>query len=118
MLWELVTFELPRRGFINLPPELVGTPDCPEVGRAVLRSANAAQRRPPRAAAAVWGLAGLLGAQAGPGRRRPCAPCDPPPLLPQELAALIQDCMDVDPAKRPTAKQVLERLLACPGGPA
>ena len=31
VLWELATGEYPRRGFVTLPPELVGTPDCPEV---------------------------------------------------------------------------------------
>ena len=56
-----MTQEVPRRGFVYPPPELVGTPTCP-----------------------------------------------------QEVAQLITECMHADPHERPTAKQVVERLLACP----
>ncbi|PRW50855.1 serine threonine- kinase isoform A [Chlorella sorokiniana] len=56
VLWELVTKELPRRGFVQPPP---ASEDCP-----------------------------------------------------QDLSELIGECLQQDPARRPTAQQVLERLQA------
>jgi hypothetical protein len=37
-------------------------------------------------------------------------------LIAQELCQLIDDCMDPDPARRPTAKECFDRIKICSGG--
>lgn len=48
------------------------------------------------------------------GRMRPLqVPTD----CPAEVAQLVEQCMSADPQARPTAQQLVERLLAAPGSP-
>ena len=93
VLWELATREVPRRGFVAPPPP---SDDCPQV-----RQLGGCWGRP-----AVRCPALCCPSQHAAADKR----CPPRPATLQGLSDLIGECLQQDPALRPTAQQALERL--------
>ena len=97
VLWELATQEVPHRGFVSPPPP---SDNCPEA------------RRLPLAEPAPGCCVQLCGSDHLAARQPPTAAPFCPALPPQGLSKLIGDCLQQDPARRPTAQQAVERLRA------